>query len=145
MLATLAVVLAFAGAPAATPVVCNPNLPPGTFARTDGTISGATFVAVDRVELGVMACGAVLYTSVNATERARIRALNPGIDFDRLTGAGLLVALHEATHVALMSTDECLVERTAVGRVHALLDQTADHPDASYADALDVDRLFAGC
>jgi hypothetical protein len=145
MFATLLAVLALAGAPASTHVVCNPNLPPGLFGRTDGAISDTTFVRVDQVELGPLACGAVLYTSASPEERAAIRQLNPSIDFDRLAGAGLLVALHEATHVALASSDECLVERTALAGVPALLSQVADHPEAASQDAVQFDRLFAGC
>lgn len=145
MFVTLLATLALAGAPASTNVVCNPNLPPGTFGRTDGAISGTAFVRVDQVELGTLACGAILYTSASPKERAAIRRANPTVDFDRLTGAGLLVALHESTHVALASTDECLVERTAVGRLTALLTQVAEHPDVAYQDALSVDRLFIGC
>jgi hypothetical protein len=145
MFATLFAVLALAGAPASTHVVCNPDLPPGIFGRTDGAISGTTFVRVDQVELGTLACGAILFTSASPSERVAIRALNPSIDFDRLTGAGLLVALHEATHVALASSDECLVERTALAGVQTLTAQVAEHPDVAYQDALSLDRLFTGC
>lgn len=125
-------VLALAGAPAATPVVCNPQIANaaelGVTYSDGGTIVNGQFVpgTLDRIQLGGLACGAILYTSASQTERAAIRRLNPGVNFDQLVGVGLQVALHEAEHVALNSGDECLVEKTARAKVDGLISSLGD-------------------
>lgn len=132
MLATLVAVLALAGAPASTTVECNPQLPAsvelGLTVSDEVTIVDGRVVPgrLDRIELGGLACGALLYTSASSRERALIRRLNPGVDFDKIVGVGLQVALHEATHVALDSPDECVVEKTARVEVDGLIQQLAD-------------------
>lgn len=123
MLATLAVVLALAGAPASTHVYCNPALSVSELGLTYATtIPGP----LDNIELGTLACGALLYTSASPHERARIRALNPAVNLDQLVGVGLQVVLHEANHVALNSTDECVVEKVARSEIGALIERLAD-------------------
>lgn len=132
MLATLAAVLALAGAPASTHVYCNPALDASELALTyPTTVPGA----LDNIELGTLACGAILYTSASTHERARIRALNPAVDFDQLVGVGLQVVLHEANHVALNSTDECVVEKAARGEINGLIERLADAGRVNAAEA----------
>src|SRR5690348_9975479 len=105
ILAALASVLALAGAPATTRVDCNPALPPSvelglTFSDEAQIVNGQVVMGkLDHVVLGVGACAALLYASSTSAERARIRRLNPGMDFDSVVGVGLQVALHEANHV----------------------------------------------
>jgi hypothetical protein len=129
--ATLMSALALAGAPASTHVYCEPGIPavelgaayPSSIQVIDGRIVPGR---LDNVELGALACGALLYTSASPTERAAIRRLNPSVDIDHLVGVGLQVTLHEANHVALNSSDECLVEKTTRAEINGLLAQTAD-------------------
>jgi hypothetical protein len=131
MFATLVAVLALAGAPASTHVYCNPAIPAvelgDTHSSTAQVIGGKLVPGpLDTIELGPLACGALLYTSANPTERAAIRKLNPSVNFDQLVGIGLQVALHEANHVALNSTNECLVEKTARTEIDSLIVRLAD-------------------
>lgn len=124
ILATITSVLTLAGAPQSTPVVCNPIL-------NQNVVLGVTVATVyggplDHIELGGEACAALLYTSASPAERAAIRRLNPGVNFDHLVGEGLEVALHEAEHVALNSKDECLVEKTARTKIDGLLSSLGD-------------------
>ena len=140
MFATLLTVLALAGAPASTHVYCNPAIPAvelgDTHASSAQIIDGRLVLgALATIQLGALACGAVLYTSASPTERAAIRRLNPRVDFDQLVGVGLQVALHEANHVALNSTNECLVERTTRAEVVGLIAQAADPGRAPVAEA----------
>jgi hypothetical protein len=140
MLATLIAVLALAGAPASTHVYCNPAIPavelgdtyPSSIQIIDGRVVYGT---LDNIELGTIACGALLYTSASPSERTAIRRLNPSVDFDQLVGVGLQVALHEANHVALNSGDECLVEKTTRGEINGLIAKSADPGRALAAEA----------
>jgi hypothetical protein len=148
MLATLAAVLALAGAPASTNAYCNPALDASALGLTYATtVPGA----LDNIELGTLACGALLYTSATSRERARIRRLNPSVNFDTLVGVGLQVALHEANHVALDSPDECLVEKTTRGEIDGLIGRLADtgHVNAAEAAATASDAAlppqYHGC
>jgi hypothetical protein len=121
MLTALVAVLALAGAPAGTNVVCNPTLQATELGdaysltitiTSDGRIIPGT---LDHIQLGTLACGALLYTSATPRERGAIRKLNPTVDFDQMVGIGLQVVLHESEHVALNSTDECLTEKDDAG------------------------------
>lgn len=140
MFATLIAVLALAGAPASTHVYCNPEIPtvelgaayPSSIQVIDGRVTLGT---LDNIELGTLACGALLYASASPSERAAIRRLNPSVNFDQLVGVGLQVVLHEANHVALNSTDECLVEKTTRAEVDSLLVRLADPGRAPAAEA----------
>ncbi len=148
----LLAVLALAGAPASTPVVCNPALTVGEYGLTwqyangtPGIVNGAT------IELGPLACGALVYAAASPQERRKIRALNPGVDFDRMLGIGLQVALHEANHVALRSKNECLVEKTARTEINGLIERYADpkralfaETDATVSDAF-LPAAYHGC
>jgi hypothetical protein len=148
MLAALISVLALAGAPQATSVTCNPQV-------TNGGELGVTFPAyltiVDGkvingplalIVLGGEACGALLYTSASPAERAAIRRLNPSVDFHHLVGEGLQVALHEAEHVALNSSDECLVEKTTRAKIDGLI--SSIDPTGAGADELAATTSDAG-
>jgi hypothetical protein len=118
--AVLAAVLALAGAPADTKVTCHPELLP---VPGGGTSVGLT-IDLARIELyGPMACAAFLYAAASPTERLALARLNPATNFSKVVGVGLLAALHEATHVGLRSHDECLVEKTALGKLPTLLGQ----------------------
>jgi hypothetical protein len=140
MLETLVAVLALAGAPASTHVYCNPAIPavelgaayPSSVQVIDGRVIPN---ALDNIELGTVACGALLYASASPSERAAIRRLNPSVDVDQLVGVGLQVVLHEANHVALNSSNECLVEKTTRGEIGALLERVADPGRAPAAEA----------
>jgi hypothetical protein len=132
MLTALVAVLALAGAPAGTNVVCNPTLQATELGdaysltitiTSDGRIIPGT---LDHIQLGTLACGALLYTSATPRERGAIRKLNPTVDFDQMVGIGLQVVLHESEHVALNSTDECLTEKTTQAKVAGLIAQFAD-------------------
>jgi hypothetical protein len=141
MLATLLAALALAGAPASTHAYCNPALPASvelglTYSDTVQVIDGRVVPgALDNIELGTLACGAIIYTSASPKERAAIRRLNPQVNFDQLVGVGLQVALHEANHVALNSTDECLVEKTTRSEINGLIEKLADPGRVVAADA----------
>lgn len=155
ILSTLLTVLALAGAPSTTTVQCNPAL-------TSTTELGVTFSSVvtvlpdgrivpgvlDIVQLGPMACGALLWASAATSERAAIKRLNPGVDFDRLVGVGLQVALHEANHVALNSTNECLAEKKTRAEINGLIERVggskAAETDATASDAA-LPAIYHGC
>jgi hypothetical protein len=158
MLAALVAALALAGAPASTSVTCNPSLPAATelgvtypseiYVQPDGKIVLGT---LNNISLGPTACGALLYASASASERAKIRALNPLVGFDNLLGLGLEVGLHEANHVALNSANECLVEKTTRTEVDRLIDQYADAghaakvKDAATAADAALPTQYHGC
>lgn len=157
ILAALTSTLTLAGAPQSTPVVCNPQLPASvelglTVSDQASIVNGQIVMGqLDHIELGGLACGALLYTSASPQERAAIRRLNPRVDFDQLVGVGLQVALHEAEHVALDSLDECLVEETARAKVDGLISALGDpgHVAAEEADATASDASlppqYHGC
>jgi hypothetical protein len=154
MLASLIAVLALAGAPASTHVYCDPAIPavelgaayPSSIQVIDGRVILGT---LDNIELGTGACGALLYTSASPAERSEFRRLNSSVNFDQLVGVGLQVVLHEANHVALNSTDECLVEKTTRLEVGSLLERYADHASAAEAAATASDAslpaAYRGC
>lgn len=152
MIAALVAVLALAGAPADTPFTCQPaplivngREMPDALGVTRWASSGFA----TRIEVRPVACAALLIASASAAERARLEQLNPRYDFAASAGTGLLVALHEATHVALGSTDECRVERTAMAKLPQLLEllPAVDRYRAtSAATALDASfRPANGC
>ena len=156
MLAALISVLALAGAPQATSVTCNPQIANsgelGVTFPAYVTVVGGKVVngPLTLIQLGGEACGALLYASSSPAERAAIRRLNPSVDFHHLVGEGLQVALHEAEHVALNSGDECLVEKTARGKIDGLLSSVdpagaaADERAATASDA-DLPPAYHGC
>jgi hypothetical protein len=125
MLAVVAAVLALAGAPASTPFACVPAIQgyvaaPGT--RAVGLTTWHDDGTADVQVVGSVGCAALLYAGASPFERAALRRLNPSIDFDWTVGAGLLVDLHEAYHVAFRDPgDECRVERAALDHLPALL------------------------
>jgi hypothetical protein len=133
ILSALLSVLALAGAPSDTTVQCNPGLAQTTelgvtfsnviYVQSDGRIVPG---ALNIIQLGPLACGALLYASESPSERLATRRLNPGVNFDSLLGVGLQVALHEANHVALNSTDECLVEKATRQTINRIIAQSAD-------------------
>lgn len=132
MLAALVTVLALAGAPPSTRVVCDPALPSGVelglTISDEAQIVGGVVVQgpLDHIILGTTACGGLLYASLSPSVRRVVRRMNPGVNFDYLAGVGLQVALHEAEHVALNSTNECLVEKTARSKIDDLLSRVGD-------------------
>ena len=129
MLSALLAVLALAGAPTTTQAQCDPGLNAMglTFSSQATVINGKVVMGqLDRVRLGPLACGALIYASASVGERNVIRRINPGVDFDRLVGVGLQVALHEAEHVALNSSDECQVEKAARAKVNDLIARLGD-------------------
>ena len=135
MFSVMLAVLALAGAPASTPVTCHPGL-------LDGGAWGTTHFEAQPFAIdlyGPRGCAAVLYASASASERAQIARLNPGVNLDQVAGEGLLVALHEANHVALRTQQECLVEATAYQELPALLAQVRldNAAVATYAAAYD--------
>lgn len=142
MLSALLAVLALAGAPQGTRVVCTPHIDGAPATALGGTFSTApTGRPLNYIELTPTACGALLYASASTEERAAIRRLNPGVDFTRLLGVGLQVALHEAEHVGLQSSDECQVEKTARAKVGVLfqsLDPAGAASDERAAAASDA-------
>ena len=105
MIATMAVALAFAGAPANTTVACVPGLERTAYGLATAFSGGP----VD-IELASPVCGGLLLLQASATEQAMIRRLNPGLDVARVEGYAALATLHEATHIALRSSDETVVE-----------------------------------
>jgi hypothetical protein len=113
MMAAMVAALALAGAPPSTPVTCNPDLPS----------SGVTHLSAAPVSVEVIGrlCGGLLYASASRRERAALRRLNPHVAFAPLAGLGMLVMLHESEHVALHSSDECVVERAAMAKLPQLL------------------------
>ena len=158
MLSALLAVLALAGAPTTTSVLCNPALPPTaelgiTFpdyitVAPDGTITPGPLT---RIQLGPMACGGLLYASVSPSVRLQIRRMNPTIDFDQWLAVGLQVALHEANHVALNSTNECRVEKVTRTEINGLIEKlgdpgriSAEEADAAASDA-GLPTAYHGC
>lgn len=156
VLAALAAVLALAGAPQATSVTCNPSLALGaelgvTYPAYVTVVGGRVVNGpLTLIQLGQEACGALVYASASEAERAAIRRFNPSVNFARLVGEGLQAALHEAEHVALDSADECLVEKTARGKIEGLIqsldpaDATADEAAATASDAA-LPSAYHGC
>lgn len=132
MAAVIAAVLALAGAPANTVVVCNPDLPVG--GRT-------TLSTPPLIQLRATPCAAVLLAAASPAERAAIARLNPGVVIDRIVGAGLAIALHEAFHASLRSGDEALVQCNAMKRLPELLAKYAPDANAAWgwARAYDAD------
>lgn len=115
----LAAVLALAGAPANTQVVCNPTL----------THGGATYLRnPPLIELAPTSCAALLLSGATPLERVKIAKLNPNANFDALIGAGLMIALHEAFHAGLRSGNETLVECYAMARIEELLNRWGPRP-----------------
>ena len=156
MLTALLAVLALAGAPQSTSVLCNPQLAnsgelgvtfPAYVTIVDGKVTNGPLTMI---QLGGEACGALLYASSSPAERAVIRRLNPSIDFHHWMGEGLQAALHEAEHVALNSGDECLVEKTTRGKIDGLLASldpagaAADEAAATASDA-GLPPAYHGC
>lgn len=123
MLAVIAAVLALAGAPSDTRVVCEPSLPVG----------GITYYTLSppSIQLSPIACAAILLAAASASERVAIARLNPTANIDRILGIGLLIDLHEAEHAALRSGDETLVQCAALAKLPTLLARLTPHPDAS--------------
>jgi len=155
LLSALISVLALAGAPAATSVTCNPDIASGELGVTFPayvTVSNGQVVngPLSLIQLGGIACGGLLYASASTSERAAIRRLNPTVNFPRLLGVGLQVALHEAEHVALNSGDECLVEKTARAKITGLIqsldpgEATAAEEEATASDAA-LPPAYHGC
>ena len=134
--AVLAAVLALAGAPAGTTVTCHPD----ALVAQGGLVGGALGITYRRppahIELyGPLVCAALVYAQASPAERLAIAELNPTVNFQAVVGVGLLVALHEATHVGLNSGDECLVEKTALAGLPGLISR--------YLDAFTVGRALA--
>jgi hypothetical protein len=136
-IAVLLAALSLAGAPSNTPVICNPGLFPG---REGGqTIWSAIEIpsmaplGVQRVELSAGACGGLLLLAASPAERAKIAKLNPGVNVQALMGIGAQVVLHEASHVALLSTDETLVECRAVSLLPSFLGRYLSGEDLAAA------------
>lgn len=132
VLAVIAAVLALAGAPANTVVVCNPSL----------ALGGQTHYQRNPplIELQVVACSALMIAGASPAERAKIRKLNPDVNLDERVGVGLLIVLHEAFHAALRSGDETLVECRAMANIQTLLRRYGLNPslDFEYARAYDA-------
>jgi hypothetical protein len=115
MLAALVAALALAGAPASTPVICNPDLPSVELGQTHWDAGGSP-----SIQLSGPACAAMLLLSASPNERKEIAALNPDRNISFLEGWAA-VALHEASHVALNSTDETTVQCRAMALLPQLL------------------------
>lgn len=118
MLAVFAAVLALAGAPASTQVSCYTQLP--------GDKDGLALLDDRGVPFAIqladgVACLAARYVAADRPGRDLIAAQHRYVVPAAFVGVGLLVALHEAEHVGLRSTDECLVERTALLKLPGLL------------------------
>lgn len=132
ILPALLTVLALAGAPASTKVDCNPDLPAtvelGLTVSDEAQIVNGQIVLgrLDHIILGQLACGALLYGSLSPSERLAVRRMNPRVDFNQLVGVGLQVALHEAFHVGINSTDECQVEKATRSQVNGLIEKVGD-------------------
>ena len=116
MLATMAAALALAGAPAGTSVACVPGLERTAYGLATAFSGGP----VD-IELASPVCGGMLLLQASATEQATIRRLNPGLDVTSMEGDAALATLHEATHIALRSTDETVVECRAMSLLPSFL------------------------
>lgn len=119
MLAVLQAVLALAGAPADTSFTCSATQvsPWGTATWGWAFLTGRPTIGV----YGAYGCAALWYTGASSLERVRLQAVNREVFFTERVGIGLLVDLHEATHVALHSADECLVEKRALALLPVLL------------------------
>jgi hypothetical protein len=148
--AVLASVLALAGAPADTSVVCHPELLP----VPGGTAVGLSNFGVTpaRIDLyGPMACAALLFAAASPTERSALHRLNPAVSFPQIVGVGLLTVLHESTHVGLRSHDECLVEKTALAKLPGLIASYVDISTAAqalteaYAYDARLPAVYHGC
>lgn len=134
MAAVLAAVLALAGAPANTQVVCNPALQAG----------GATqyLRQPPTIELAPGPCSSLLLTGATPLERVKIAKLNPQANLDGLVGVGLLIVLHESFHAALRTGDETLVECRAMAGVGELLDRFGPNPTVELDYARTYDSLL---
>lgn len=116
MLAVFVAVLALAGAPTDTPIVCLASIQGGVYGQVAWTADGP-----QHIELQNRICLAVRFVAANRQERNQIAAERPSVFMAQVVGVGLLVALHEAEHVALVSFDECKVEKAALRKVPVLL------------------------
>lgn len=109
ILAALLSALTLAGAPSGTPVTCYPDVLPGnTWGLTNWNDR-----PVDISLFGPQGCAAALFASMTPQQRVKTIRLNPGVNFPQIVGQGLLLDLHEASHVGLFTKDECRVERQA--------------------------------
>jgi hypothetical protein len=124
VIAVLAAVFALAGAPS-VPVSCSPHL------SADGR-TGEAYLVEQRIVLRSDVCLGLKYVAADRAGRASIaraylsRSHGPvpeGNPMGPVVAVALLTALHEAEHVALHSTDECLVEKTALAKLPTLLRQ----------------------
>lgn len=137
MLTIVFSVLALAGAPANTSVNCVPSFAPGVNALG---LSGYT-----EINLRGEVCLGLLWLGASERERTGLAHSNPGVNWPKTVGTAALVALHEASHVALQNlSDECLVEAHAAPLLPKLLSRW---PSAlREAQALDVGyRSAQGC
>lgn len=133
ILPVMAAILALAGAPANTQVVCDPNLAQDFPALPGYETAGiAEGIGTDHpvILLGPTTCGAILYLSMTPAERYATHLLNQTVSWDWLEGAGLLIAMHESEHEALRSWNECDVERQAIAKVPEIIARYADDAGA---------------
>lgn len=86
--------LAMTGAPN-TPVRCNPGLTPG---QEGATRYADTASRAYLVELSAEPCAGIILLAASPTERVRIAALNPGVNFSAREGLAAIVVLLEAVH-----------------------------------------------
>jgi hypothetical protein len=117
LLAAMASALALAHAPSGTPVTCYPDVLPGDrWGSTDWDKR-----PIDISLFGPQGCAAALYASETPKQRVQTIRLNLGVNFAQVVGQGLLLDLHEASHVGLMTKDECIVEQRAYALLPTLL------------------------
>jgi len=122
LFAAMASALALAGAPATTPVTCSPTVLPGD--RWGETEWDARPVSISL--FGAQGCAAALYASMTPKQRVQTNRLNPTWNFPQVVGQGLLLDLHEASHVGLFTKDECRVEARAFALLPTLLSKYFD-------------------
>jgi hypothetical protein len=120
--AVLLAALQLAGAPVNTPVICGPVAGEGGLTVWSAvSLPSLTPLGVQFVDLSPGACAGILLLAATPSERAKIAKLNPQGNLPSLMGYGAQVALHEASHAALLSTDETQVECRARALLPAFL------------------------
>lgn len=107
--------LALMGAPANTPVDCAPV---GLNYALSWHAQGTRIVT--RTDYSPTVCAGLLYLSASAQERAKLRTLNPTVDFPRDEGVALLTVLHESHH-ATGDFDETTTECAAMQALPAFI------------------------
>lgn len=135
MIALIAMLLALVGAPAHTTATCAP-------VYSMYRVFGYTNLQTDEVTLDAPSvCQGLTWLADTPQQRVQLQQQHPGVDLVVEAAVGVLVTLHEGTHAALDSRDECLVENTALWKVWPVLFKYFKNPTQRLSAVKAVDNM----